>query len=532
MIFNNTFNLAKHILKREWKIALIWLVILAGISLAVAGVFQDLYGTAVERIVMAETMSNPAMIAMIGPVYGLDNYTNGVMYAQMMLLFSILAVAAMNIFLVVRHTRKDEESGRIELIRSLPVGRLSYLGGTVIVCLIVNVLLALITGFGLYSLNLESMDFAGSLAYGVALGVSGIFFGAIAALFVQASSTSRGAISYSFIFLGAAYIIRAIGDVSAPALSYISPLGIVLKTETYASNYIWPIIVLITLSAIVFIFAFYLNSIRDLGAGLIAAKPGKSEASKFLQTPFGLSLRLLKGTIIGWAVTMFILGISYGTVFGDIENFLSGSELMQQIFLGNDAFSFAEQFLSTLMVISALLITIPTLIVLLKLRGEEKKGRLENIYAKKVSRNTMLTNYLFLSFVTSILMTILFIFGLWGAAYASMEEPISFMIVFKAGMSYLPAIWLMIAGAVVLISFIPKRTNFIWVLLGAFFYISYIGKIMGIPDSVINATPFGAIPKIPVENLSWIPLVILTAISIVMIVVGFFGYNERDMKQN
>ena len=103
---------------------------------------------------MAETMRNPAMAAMVGRGYGLDNYTNGAMMAHQMLLFTGIAVAIMCILLVARHTRKDEEDGRIELIRSLPTVRLSSLNATLLVMLGVNVVIALLIGFGLYALQM------------------------------------------------------------------------------------------------------------------------------------------------------------------------------------------------------------------------------------------------------------------------------------------------------------------------------------------------------------------------------------------
>ena len=113
------------------------------------------------------------MTAMVGPGYGLDNYTVGAMMAHQMLLFTAIAVGIMNIFLVVRHTRRDEESGRIEMISALPVGRLVNLCSIVFVSLIVNILLALIVlivGLELYFLRIESMDLHGSLLYEVVLG--------------------------------------------------------------------------------------------------------------------------------------------------------------------------------------------------------------------------------------------------------------------------------------------------------------------------------------------------------------------------
>ena len=59
---------------------------------------------------------------MSGPGYGLDDYTLGAMITNEMVLWLAVPAAMMSIFLVVRHTRAEEETGRAELVRSA-VGR-------------------------------------------------------------------------------------------------------------------------------------------------------------------------------------------------------------------------------------------------------------------------------------------------------------------------------------------------------------------------------------------------------------------------
>src|SRR5690625_7844430 len=111
--------------------------------------FTELYPSDLERQAVAETMKNTAIAAMVGQGYGLDHYTNGAMMAHQMLLFTGIAVAIMSILFVARHTRADEEDGRIELVRSLPTGRLSNLTAGISVISGINVLLALLIGLGL-----------------------------------------------------------------------------------------------------------------------------------------------------------------------------------------------------------------------------------------------------------------------------------------------------------------------------------------------------------------------------------------------
>src|SRR5690625_1372129 len=241
-LYYNTGILSQFMIRRDRIRLPIWLFSITLITILVANAFTDLYATDQESQAIAETMSNPAMSAMVGQGYGLDNYTTGAMMAHQMLLFTALAVAIMSILLVTRHTRADEEDGRIEMIRSLPTGRLSNLHATVLVVSATNIILALLVGFSLYALQIESMDLQGSLLYGAVLGATGIFFTAITALFAQLSENARGTIGLSFTVLGIAYLIRAIGDAGNEIISWFSPLGWVLASEVYVNNYWWPII--------------------------------------------------------------------------------------------------------------------------------------------------------------------------------------------------------------------------------------------------------------------------------------------------
>ncbi|WP_326121743.1 hypothetical protein [Metasolibacillus meyeri] len=169
---SNTGALVKFIVRKEririplWLVGIIFFTIIAPIT------FDDMYTSQEERDTLAKTMRNPAMIAMVGPG-DFENYTTGVMTAHNMLLLTAVVVGLMSILLVIRHTRADEEDGRIELIRSLPVGRQANLNATLIVLVGTNVILALAVGFGLYGLGIDSIGLNGSMLYGAALGCIG-----------------------------------------------------------------------------------------------------------------------------------------------------------------------------------------------------------------------------------------------------------------------------------------------------------------------------------------------------------------------
>lgn len=528
-LFKQTGSLSRLIVRRDRIRIPLWLIGLSFFTLMVPVSFTDLYGTQQARDVMAETMKNPAMTAMVGPG-NLENYTLGAMTTHQMLLLTAVVVGLMSVLLVTRHTRADEEDGRIEMIRSLPAGRLSNLNATLFVLCVTNVILALITGFGLYALGIESMDLEGSLLYGAALGSTGIIFAGVTALFAQLSESSRGTIGFSIAILIIAYLLRAIGDVGNETLSWLSPLGWITQAEAFSSNNWWPILLTLGVSIILFILANYLNAIRDLEAGFLPSKPGRKYATSFLQSPLGLALRLQRTGTIAWAVGMLLMGISYGSVMGDLESFFQGNEMMEKMLASAEGYSMVEQFIPTLMIVMALLSTVAPIMAMNKLYAEEKKNRVEHLLGRAVSRRRLMGSYLIISIVNAFIMISLAAIGLWAAGVAVVEEGFEFGMIYQSAIVYYPAMLVMIGIAVFLIGFIPKRTTLIWLYVFYSFIVLYLGGIFQFPEWVGKLSPYGHIPQLPVEEFEFIPIFTLTIIAVALMVAGLVGYKKRDIE--
>ncbi|WP_338654874.1 ABC transporter permease [Sporosarcina psychrophila] len=529
-LYKNTGTLSRLIIRRDCIRLPIWLLSLAILTFSIALSFTDLYATEQDRQAIAETMKNPAMTAMVGKGYGLENYTSGAMMAHQMLLFTAVAVAIMSILLVVRHTRADEEDGRIEMIRSLPTGRLSNLHATILVICGVNVIMALIIGIGLSVLNIEGMGMEGSLLYGAALAATGIFFTALTAVFAQISESSRGTTGLSFTALGIAYFIRAIGDVGNEGLSWFSPFGWVLGAQVYVNNYWWPILLTIGAALILVIVALYLNAIRDLGSGFLSSKPGKKHASAFLQSPLGLTLRLQRTSLIAWAIGMYVLGASYGSVLGDLDSFFEDIDIMKDLIAPVEGLSLTEQFIPMLMSIMAMICTIPALMAMLKLIGEERKERTEHLLSRAVSRSRLMGSTFSVAIAVSFVMLSLTAIGLWSAGVVVIDGGISFGMIYGAAMVYLPAIWIMIGFAVLLIGIAPRVTSLTWVYLLYSFIVVYLGGLLKFPEWMGNLSLYGHIPKLPVEGMNFMMFFILTVFAGVLVIVGFIGYSKRDIE--
>lgn len=531
MYFKGTKQLTVFIFKQQRFKILIWLVSLVGITLSVATAYPTIYKDEPSRQAASMTMDNPAMIAMLGPGYEKEGYilNIGAMFAHEMLLFTAIAVAIMSILLVGRATRSDEEDGQIEMIRALSVGRLSYLSAVMIVIVATNIGLMLLIGSGLALLGIEGIEVEGSFLYGAILGTTGILFTAFTAVFAQLTETARGTAMLSFLLLVSSYLMRAIGDISSEWLSFISPIGWTVRTGVFVDNHWWLVALAFLIATALVILAFYLHSIRDLGSGFIAAKSGKTHASPFLQTLFGLTFTLQKTSIVAWAIGLFVLSSSFGAILGDLEAYFADVEIMQAYIAMDSEYTLTEQFLTLIMAIMSLISLIPVLMVLLKLKGEETKNLTENLFSRTISRTRLLGNYCSLAVVVSIIMQSLIALGLWSVGGVVMEEPLSFLTTFSSAFVYLPAIWVVSAIAIVFVGAVPKFPSLIWLYVVYCFIVIYLGDLLKFPEWMKNLSVFDYIPKIPADNMNFFIMVFLMLIAVVLTVIGFIGYTKRDI---
>lgn len=529
-IFENTVVLTKLILRRERINSTAWILII-GLMMALVVV---LFGGAMDdasRMEMAVMMENPAMIAMVGPAYGVDNFTIGTMVSVMMLVFMGIAVAVMNILFVVRHTRADEERGRYEVVRSLPTGRLANLHSTMVAAVIINIILAVFSALCLYISGDESMSLNGSMLWGALLGVVGLIFAAFAALFSQLSSNSRGAKGLSFLLMGIFYMMRAVGDVSAEPLSLINPLGLIIRSYPYVENNWLPVFILLAACIPVAAFAYRLNIIRDIDQGLLPDRQGKAEGGALLRTPFGLTVKLLIFSMIVGFVSIFAVGASYGTIMGDIDGFIAANEFYQQLLLAVN-FPLPLLFAGMINFIGSILALIPMLLYVLKARSEEKEMRAELILATPVRRNKYLGGYAIIAFASTVILQATTAVSLWSTTSSVIDNPADFPLgdVLAGNLVYLPALWVMIGAAIFLIGIAPKLTGLIWGLYGLSFFMSFIGRLPNVlPGWTKYLTPFGVIPQLPMEDINYPALAVLTAIAACLTISGFIFYNKRDI---
>ena len=110
-----------------------------------------------------------------------------------------------------------------------------------------------------------------------------------------------------------------------------------------------------------------------------------------------------------------------------------------------------------------------------------------------------------------------------------MDGSLTFLDIFGSALVYLPAIWIVIGLAILLIGVAPKVTGLVWFYVIFCFIVVYLGGILDFPEWLKNVSAFDRIPQIPAENMNVMSMVALVLIFVMMMIIGFIGYNKRDI---
>ncbi|WP_433499775.1 ABC transporter permease [Sphaerimonospora sp. CA-214678] len=507
----------------------VWLAALTLGTLWPAAAFPRLYATAADRQAAAATMNSPAGLAFTGPEHYLSDYHYGSMLGHQMLGFMVIMVGIMSVLMVARHTRTEEETGRAELVRAAVVGRHAQLAAALILTIAVNIALALLLALSLGSLGIDGVTWGGSLLYGAAHAAAGITFAGVAAVTVQITEHSRGASGLGLAVVGAAYLVRAAGDSAGSGLSWASPIGWAQQTFAYLDDRWWPLLLNLAAAAAAAAIGFALSVRRDLGAGLRATRRGRSGASRVLTTPLGFALRLHRGMLVGFAIGMLVLGMSYGPFLGDIETRLLDVDMLREALARLGGATFVDSFVAMIMMLLAVVAAIYAVIATLRARAEENSGRVEPVLATGLSRTRWLGGHLTVALVGGPAMLLLAGLALAATGAPTVNESGLFGEIVVAAAAYIPALWVTAGLAVALVGWFPRASALAWLVVVYAGVVGYFGTILQFPDWMSNLSPFGHIPRIPVESFSWTPLLILTAIAAGLIAAGLYGFRRRDL---
>ena len=521
---------SRFLFRRNWVRMLVWVLVLAGLIAIVIVSQRQTFPTQADRTAYAAIANTPAVAALTGLPYSAGTL-GGILNIKIWMTDAI-ALAFAVIFLVTRNGRQEEENGRTELLRAGALGRHAYTFANWLQAAVFTVVVGLACAGAAIG---EGLPAYGALVMGASFTGVGIAFLGIAALAGQLAQTSRGANGIAATVLGISYLLRAAGDLAAKhevpgGASWASPLGWGQAMRSYGENNWAPLLLLVGTGVVLCLIALRLESMRDLGAGLLPDRPGARTASAFTQTPVGLTLRLQRWSILGWSVGIIIGGLFFGTVSTAMANLLGGNGASAKAFLGGITGNVLNGLLGYFTMADALLIAAFVLQSIATIRSEEADGSVELQWSGVLSRVRWAASRIVVPAIISLVVLVISGYA-EGVSYgAAIHDPSQAGRYTAIAIAYWPTMLLVIGLVVFLAGWLPRASLTVaWVVYGLIVLVSMFGPLFKLPDWVANNTPFTAIEHMTTKTtFDALPLVVLAALAIILTALGLLRLRSRD----
>ncbi|MCW2738691.1 hypothetical protein [Nocardioides sp.] len=510
--------LVRFALRRDRVLAPAWVLALSAMVVVSAAATGPLYATAADRVAAAEALNaSPAVVALYGPI--LDTSSLGELSMTKMTVLYAVFVAFMGVVIVRRHTRVDEETGRAELVGATAVGANAPTAAALAEAALACVALGLLAAVGNIAAGLPAV---GSLVFGASWTGIGLVGSAIALVAAQVSSSSRTVGFLASAVIGVLYLLRAVGDTSAPWLSWATPFGWGTQLSAWSEPRIWLLAGYPLLAALLTGVAVALRRRRDLGAGVVPDRPGPAEGSPRLRDVAALVWREQSTALVGWTVGIAVIGVLMGSIIPTIGSMLGSGDARQIIEAMGGVGALQDVLVSALASVVAVVITCYGISAVTRAAGDERDGRTETVLATATSRRGLL-----LAVTASAVVGATWLLLVSGTATAvgrgSGPDPVG------AALAQAPAVWLVLALGLLLLSVRSRWAVAGWALVAACVTLGQVGESLDLPAWLVGLSPYHHVPRYPSESFAWGPELVLTALALAVLAAGWSRYRSRDI---
>jgi ABC-2 type transport system permease protein len=386
----------------------------------------------------------------------------------------------------------------------------------------------------------NGLPVAGSFAAGAAVAAVGAAFTGVAAVTSQLSSTARGANGIAGAALMVAFIVSGVGNmlghVDAAGVvafsawpSWLSPLGWGYQMRPFGGDH-WSLLGLFGVLTVALVTAAARCAARrDLGRGVLPVRAGRAEGSRSLRGPLGLAWRLQRTSFVAWLVGMIAFGLIFGSVAESATSMEGSMRDWYRSMAGTGEMLLA--FMTSFIEMAGMMVTIYAVQVLLLMREEEVRGRLEPVLAESVSRLRWVMSYVLNVGLGAVVLLMVFSVAMALTAGQALGDTSALLReATGAALAQLPAV-LAIAGAVVAVfALLPRQAALAsWLLLAASILVSpAFGLSLGLPQWVLDLSPF-AYQKAPALEISAYAIIALLAIAVALVAAGVAAFRRRDL---
>jgi ABC-2 type transport system permease protein len=472
-------------------------------------------------------LTNPASKALYGPVSDLNDPDAFAVYKTTMMGAVFLALFAAAI--VRRHTRVEEEHGRLDLLGATVLGRRAPLWAATVVAAVAVITTCVATAIGYIAVG---ADPAGSIASVCGWAAVGFAFIGLSALAAQITSTGRGCTGLTTAVVAVAFGVRAVTDTRASAstwLGWVSPLAWSQRADAFGADRWWVVGIGAAFMAVCGGVAFAMLERRDLGSGMLPNRPGPDRASRLLSSPLGLATRLQRGGALGWALVFIGLGAVVGALAGSASDMLKDPQIVELLRnFGGGSADVASLYLATELGIAAVVAAAYGVAAILRTHTEEVAGHTEMLLATATTRMRLLGAQGVIACVGSAALMTLTGIAI-GVTSTDPSGPGTAELL-GAAIARVPAIWVCVALTVLVVGWAPRHAAAVaWSLLVGFLLLGEFGALLKLPGWIRDLSPFAHAPTLPGGDFAPLTALALLAVAGAVAAAGAAGFQRRDI---
>jgi len=526
-----TGELARLAFRRDIALLPSCVIGLAALLALTARDLRLLYPSAATRLSVASSAgANPALRLLLGR---LDGTSVGAFLAARWGVWGGALAVLLTVLVVIRHTRADEEAGRLELIGSAALGRQAPLTAALLPAVAANLAIAALT---CWWLPVQGLPLAGSAALALAISGCGLVFAGLAAVGAQLAGRAQGARGLAIGALGAAFVLRGVGDAGPHSMSWMSwasPLGWVELTRAFGSGgeRWWVLALPLVAFAVLVAAAFALTARRDHSSALLPSRPGRPSAAGLLRGPFSLAWRLQRGQLTAWLAGYVFVFVAFGAAASGIGSILGASVRLRYylLHLGYQA-TVVDSFMSALMELAALAAAAYATAAVLRLRTEETQNLADPVLTAAGRIRWGLSH---VSVAVAGAGLLLVDAGLSaGLGYGLLTGSVSTEVpsLLAASLAKLPAALVLAALATALVGLLPwESVALAWAAVALTAVIAVFGAALQWPAWLTDISPFTQTPRLPGGPVPAQPLLWLCGVAVVLTAAGLVGLQRRDI---
>ena len=479
-----------------------------------------------QRILQLNVTANPAMALIFGKPVDLttaDGF-NAWRAGALGMFFSGL----MAIFIVVRNSRAEEDSGRAELVASGVIGREARPAVAVALAAMAALLLGVVSA-------LVTIAFGGGVANSIMLSAtftaSALLFAGVGVVAAQIGSDARAANTLAVTVLGALFVARGYIDSSgAPDwAAWLTPFGWLQETRPAVDNIWWPLALVVGLALVLVGVGLALHARRDFGMGLVPPRPGPARAGA-VGTLWGLALRLHRSALASWMVGFAVLGILLGFLANTVTDVFAENPGIAQI-LASGAVAqedLVAEFLLTMIRLLGIYAAVHGVQVVMRLYAEELEFRADPLLGGATTRAAHLASHAVIAFLSTAVGMVV-AGSVMGWVADATGDTIGFADVLGQTVATIPAVWVLVGLALAVVGAKPSKRLAGWMAVVATFAITILGPMFTLDEWVLDISPLWHVPNVQAADPAWGGLVGLVLVAAAFTAVGFAGYRRRDI---